>query len=564
MMKKRIRINLYVFTCLLTFFALTALIPFQAEAVSMRYGGWELDGFLRNNTGVWTENWDYAENNDPLATCRNWFRLNLNGRITGKLKLKAEVLAIYEPEYSREHHGTEGDGTPIAANEYNYFDFRELRLDWRPAMGHDIRIGRQIVNWGESISARVGDVINPMDNRFDLGFTNLEDTRIPIWMIRGLHNFNSISSSIDWVFSPYMEPDRYRVTRQPSTIGHNMTNGDFTPGTRFAAYPATFSHMADSYNTTSFWVPTGLTGAYAFAPLTMVPGIPVLGAPFNRMYTTLPAGFDFSLLNPLLPAGLIVTPAAGQYILNGLDTTTIPADYPDSSLKDSRWGFKTSSTLAGYQTGVYFWNANEIDGTFKVDGLDAAGNYVIHLQFPRQNVYGWYANKNFDFGVLRLDAAYRPNREFNTLDQSYATGIVEKDKLMVQVGLNKDFMWRKLNPTASFSFVFEYVGDYFLEDTDQATVPSYFIEFPRELHSIFISGGTNYNFGMYAYGLTFLYNSEECGLIQPSFTYHPTWMNNKWQFKLQYSNVFGPDYAYPYGLMKEKDNVILTTQFTFP
>jgi len=550
MMKKRFGITLYVFTCLLTFFALTALLPFKAEAVSMRYGGWELDGFLRNNTGVWTENWDYAENNDPLATCRNWFRLNLNGRITGGLKLKAEVLAIYEPEYSREHHGTEGDGTPIAANEYNYFDFRELRLDWRPAMGHDIRIGRQIVNWGESISARVGDVINPVDNRFDLGFTNLEDTRIPIWMIRGLHNFYSISSSIDWVFSPYLEPDRYRVTRQPSTIGHNMTNGDFTPGTRFAAYPATLSHMADYFNTSSFYLPTGYPIPFAFVPATMAP-VPVLGAPFDRMWTYLDAP----------TAGFVFGGPAGYYVTAAPVSGT--SDYPDSSLKDSRWGFKTSSTLAGWQTGVYYWNANEIDGTFKIDST-VPGAINLHLQFPRQNVYGYYANKNFDFGVLRLDAAYRPNREFNTLDRSYPTGIVEKDKLMVQLGYSKDFMWRKLNPSASFSFICEYVGDYFLEDTDQAAVPSYFIKFPRDLHSIFLSGGTNYNFGMYSYGLTIIYNSEECGLIQPSFTYQPTWMNNKWQFKLQYSNVFGPDYAYPYGLMKEKDNVILTTQFIFP
>jgi len=554
MLKKRFGINWYVFTCLLILFALTALIPFQVAtaAEAWRYGGWEVDGFLRNNTGVWTENWDYAQNNDPLATCRNWLRLNVNGRITGKLKLKAEGLAIYEPEYAREHHGTEGDGTPIAANEYNYLDFRELRLDWRPAMGHEIRIGKQIVNWGESISARIGDVINPVDNRFDLGFTNLEDTRIPIWMIRGKHLFKSIGTSLDWVFSPYMEPDRYRVTRQPSTIGHVNTDGSYTPGTRFAAYPATLSHMTNYFNTTSFYVPTGLPSPPypAFLPPTMVP-IPVLGAPFDRMWSYLDAptaGFFFGG-----PAGYYVTasPVAGT------------ADYPDSSLKDSRWGFKTSSTLAGWQTGVYFWDANEIDGTFKVDSV-APGVVNLHLQYPRQKVYGWYGNKNFDIGVLRLDAAYRPNREFNTLDRSVPSAIVEKDKLMVQVGFNKDFMMRALNPSASFSFIFEYVGDYFLEDTDMAAVPSYFIKFPKDLHSIFISGGTNYNFGMYSYGLTFIYNSEECGLIQPSFTYAPTWMNNKWQFKLAYSDVFGPAYSYPYGLMNEKDMVILTTQYTFP
>ncbi len=207
MSKKRFIGNFRTFVCLFAFFAFLALIPCQVQAMNMSYGDWELDGFLRNNTGVWTENWDYAPNNDPLATCRNWFRLNLNGEISPSLKLKAEVLAVYEPEYSRERGGG------IAANTYNSFDFREMRLDWRPAMGHNFRIGKQIVNWGESLSARVGDIINPVDGRFDLGFTNLEDTRMPIWMVRGLHQISAIGTSLDWIFSPYMEPDRYRPSR---------------------------------------------------------------------------------------------------------------------------------------------------------------------------------------------------------------------------------------------------------------------------------------------------------------------------------------------------------------
>ena len=209
-------------------------------------GNWELDGFVRNNTGFWTENWDYALNNDPLATCRNWFRLNLNGDISRSLSLKAEVLAIYEPEYSRERHGVDG-GSAITANYYNYFDFRELTLDWYPIPGHSITVGRQIVNWGESISARIGDVINPVDARFELGFTNLEDTRMPIWMIRGLHQFISLRSSIDWVFSPYLQPDRYRVTRQPSNIFNSYTDGSYFPGPRFGGYHTTLKHMQDYY-----------------------------------------------------------------------------------------------------------------------------------------------------------------------------------------------------------------------------------------------------------------------------------------------------------------------------
>ena len=66
---------------------------------------------------------------------------------------------------------------------------------------------------------------------------------------------------------------------------------------------------------------------------------------------------------------------------------------------------------------------------------------------------------------------------------------------------------------------------------------------------------TNYGFGKYSYTITALHNFSYGGngLIQPSFVFAPAWMNNKWRFTLQYALLYGDDYAYPYGLAKEKD-----------
>lgn len=531
-----------------------ALMPCHANAANMSYGSWELDGFLRNNTGIWLENWDYAANNDPLATCRNWFRLNLNGKISPNLKLKAEILAIYEPEYPRERHGVDG-GEPIRANYYNYFDFRELRLDWQPKVGHNVHIGRQIVNWGESISARVGDVINPQDNRFDLGFTNLEDTRMPIWMIRGIHQLFSVRTTFDWIFSPYVEPDRYRVTRQPSNIGNVNTDGSFIAGPRFGPYPETLKN-AQGYRGFDFYygVPGTPTTPAFFAPAKFIPGIPVIGAPFDRMWSH----FDAST------AGFLFGGPEGYYLTGA--PNILHTDYPDASLENARWGFKTSTNIIGCQTGVYFWSANEMDGTFRIESI-YTGGFDIRLQYPRQNVYGFYANKNFDFGVLRMDVAYRPEREYNTLDQTATAGIENKDFLIVQFGINKDFLWQKLNPNSTFGFIAEYVGEYFLtDDMDEISIPSYYVPLHKDSHTLMASLGTSYDFGKYGYDLTALYNFTEGGngLIQPKFTYNPNWMNRRWKFALMYTTIFGDDYAYPYGLAKEKDMLVLTTQFSFP
>lgn len=553
MKRKKSKKHIQRFVTAFIFILLMFITGQTAPVMALDLGGdWVVDGFLRNNTGVWTENWDYAYNNDPLATCRNWFRINLNGSMTRSLDLKAELLAVYETEYSRER------GAGVPANSYNSFDFRELRIGWRPIPGQEIYLGRQIVNWGEAISARVGDVINPQDKRFDLGFTNLEDSRIPIWMARGIHNFVSLHTSFEWIFSPYLEPDRYRANRMVSALGTVNSDGSFTPAPRFAGYPET--RMAEQFGTNNAVI--AIPGAAPDGSAIVVPG-PLFGPPFSHLYMgPLTDAQATGIFGPAFFA--TPYPSLGTYLVRSANVTV---DSPGSSLSDSRYGFRTSSSIAQFQTGVYFWHSNEIDATMRLKGgIPAPGGALnIVIQYPKQNVYGVYANRNFDFGVLRLDAAYRPNREYCTLDTvKYSEGIAEKDYLMVQLGLNKDMMFRNLNATAPFAFTVEYVGEFFLDDLEQIHVPTYFIPYHKDNHTMFFSVGTNYAFGMYKYDFTVIYNHRNNGLITPTFTYTPDFFNNKLSVKLAYTNVFGDnDYDFPFGLVRDSDLIVLTTQLSF-
>jgi hypothetical protein len=62
-------------------------------------------------------------------------------------------------------------------------DFQEVWVEGNPIGDLDMKLGRQIVNWGRSDSLRVLDVLNPLDNR-EPGLTDIEDLRRPVTMLK--------------------------------------------------------------------------------------------------------------------------------------------------------------------------------------------------------------------------------------------------------------------------------------------------------------------------------------------------------------------------------------------
>jgi hypothetical protein len=527
-MKKRLKMVLLL---------LVLCLPFQELAA----GNWQYDGFIRNNTGIWTQDFDYADTDDTLATFRNWFRFNVNGDLGEYFKLKAEVLAVWEPEYPIEKNSV------VPANDQNSFDWRELRLDYYPAPGHGIMLGRQIVNWGEALAGRVGDVINPQDTTFDLGFTNLEDSRIPIWMLRGNHYVNPMNTSLEWIISPYMEADRYRVMRtaQANTI---FTNGTFTPGGRFNSYPETRTKALGGLDNMYLYYP-----GYGVVPASRF-GLPILGPPLYKAYQFMPV----NAFGPGSPSG--------NYFLH---TPSVKYNYPDASMEDSRWGLRASTTISGTQFGSYFWHGNAHSPVIQLDdGVPTVPGTPLNatITYPSENVFGIFANKSTNYGLLRFDSAFRPSKAYNSMDyEKYPNAIAEKPNLTVQLGYDKSFYLTKLNPSQTFALALEYIGEFVLEDLDDIHVPNYFVEYDKELHLIQARILTNYGYGKYEYQLVGLYYLSGCSLIQPKFTYKPDWMNNKWQFALQYNHLWSENqYTYPLGLKEEKDMILLTTQFSFP
>jgi hypothetical protein len=69
-------------------------------------------------------------------------------------------------------------------------DFQEVWVQGSLLDDLDLKVGRQIVNWGRSDTLRVLDVLNPLDNR-EPALVDIEDLRRPVTMVKADYYFGS-------------------------------------------------------------------------------------------------------------------------------------------------------------------------------------------------------------------------------------------------------------------------------------------------------------------------------------------------------------------------------------
>lgn len=90
---------------------------------------------------------------------------------------------------------------------------REIHVTWTPGNSR-IRVGKQIVSWGELLGVRVLDQINPTDAQRNPSALELETTKVPTWMARYDYGFsfsnNWLSNaSLQLVYDPNVDNDIY-------------------------------------------------------------------------------------------------------------------------------------------------------------------------------------------------------------------------------------------------------------------------------------------------------------------------------------------------------------------
>lgn len=117
-----------------------------------------------------------------IQRLRTRLNLQLDVDLPGDWKGRVAGFGFYDWAYFANGRRSYSDDV---IDQYEWeVDFQEVWVLGSPFEDFDLKIGRQVVNWGRSDNLRVTDVLNPLDNR-EPGLVDIEDLRRPVAMVKG-------------------------------------------------------------------------------------------------------------------------------------------------------------------------------------------------------------------------------------------------------------------------------------------------------------------------------------------------------------------------------------------
>lgn len=312
---------------------------------------------------------------------------------------------------------------------------RELYVDFTLPMTGDneinFRLGKQQVIWGRTDLFRVLDIINPVDYSRHNIYDELEDIRIPMWMVKADFRFGATGPFDDFNFQLVWNFDKFR----PNNLGQCgspyviLDAGCFFRG---------MQNLWDNGGTVANFAPFDLTG-------------------------TLP--------------GMLATNFGPQTI--GIRDVELPS----WSLSNTQFGIKVEGVI-----GDFGWSLNAMTYRSQLPSLRAGHIPVVNpftggpaatrdyliafdMVFPRINMLGGsidYYSQAIDT-VFRVEVAYTEGEEFaNTLERRLFS---ESDVVRFVIGADKNIFIRAINKTRAFLVSGQIFGQHILDhEHGQATL----------------------------------------------------------------------------------------------
>jgi len=514
--------------------------------------GLSISGFVSNTTGMWVQsnNIRYNRSKNSLAIERSWVQMDFNYILNGDNRFFVRAWGVYEPPYPFEYKA----GLTDMSDYYDAYVVRDAY--WKNTTGPlTLFVGRQIVTWGESLAFRVGDVINPQDLTWNFGFANLEQSRLPLWMVHPI----------------YKLPDFGPLTA-------NFVEGVWTP-----AWQPMYNPSVDTPNQSSNPHSNWYDGQHDVA------GSVSLLAPFTLVssarFETQPT--PFLLGTPGVPARMTAFPQlcgriVGQHCMAPGNFASPFFGYrlPGDQLGNSTEGFRLHTLVENAEiTGIY-WHGHQFNegGTpgapFYVTG-NAGGPQYLQARFPDFNDIGATLNRpiylpgailsNVPF-VLRTEGMFQDRTPINTTDMAVRNGVVDKSTVNTLVALDMDGLYVPwLTSTGTLTTNLEWNQFTIIGYGKNLVYDTYAERFRHNEEQILFSANTSFWWGAILPTYTMIWNpSGNTTLLFPTLVMTPPW-TNKYFGTLGYIGILGNDRlnSFAGGGFKGKSMLYMAFQYNF-
>jgi hypothetical protein len=516
--------------------------------------GLSVSGFINNITGMWVDSSAirYQKSKNSLAAERNWLQLDINYILNGDNRFFVRGWVVYEPAYRFEYKA----GMTDMSDYYNQYNVRDAY--WKSVNGPlTLFLGRQIVTWGESLAFRVGDVINPQDFTWNFGFSNLEQSRLPLWMVHPIMNLPSwgplTANFIEGIWTPVWQPMYNPSVDTPNQSSNPSSN--WYDGQHDVAGSVSLLAPFTSFSSARFQVQPApiLAGG---------PGIPANMAAFPQL------------------CGQIV----GRHCLvsgfNNFSSPFFGYHLPADNLGSSTEGFRIHTLVKNAEITLIYWHGHQFTegGTpgaqFYVVG-NAGGPQFLQTSFPQFNDIGATLNRPIYLPgeilssvpiVLRTEAIFQDRTPFNTTDIAVRNAVVDKSTVNSLVALDLDGLYAPwLTSTGTLSANLEW-NQYTISGYGKNLVYSFYAErWRHNEEQILFDFTTSWWWGAILPTYAMIWNpSGNTTLFFPTLVMTPPW-TNKYFATLGYVGIIGNDRlnSFAGGVFKGKSLLYMGFQYNF-
>ncbi len=429
------------------------------------------------------------------------------------------------------------------------YDLWEAYIDFSrgPAF---LRIGRQILAWGETDIFRMLDGINPLDNSFGGPFEDLDDRRIPLWMLRGSYNMGTIGPFSSFTVEGFWVPGTWDAKMSPwPPFGTPY----MVPDPKKEVYDRLFIRTPPKDMSSSRW---GGRLQWLFGPNMNC------SIAHYKSYLDLPTTY-FVLKEPVPP---------GVPLLD-FSNLIIYGDFPSRQVSGGSMTFWESMTDIVFRAEIaQFWDEPLFElsqngrpllaDVLPLGGLALDGIAVFAGEDPRS------------FGLFGIPLGPESGN------------IAKRDILRWMLGFDKQVWMRKLNKTSMFFTSFQYFGTWIQDHRDDTILPvadpnrfvpsdgrtsgPYTVNsltgepvidytgFPtvkKTEHIFTMLINTNYMKGNLTPQFAAAYDLRGVWLILPSINY----IREPFRFAIQYAGIVGVYNSF--GLFRDRDQIAITVSY---